>query len=219
MSKRKNKTMYRKKIGLLLFSAFFCLFLCVGCGLFSISSQTSSNTESKDIQKIQSVEAEEKQSEGELYDTGDFSVMVADGWVADVPVRQMKFPGQTAKYITVPSNLLLIPAEDIDMENRKQGPHIRIIFDNSTSEQMPMDKFLEQYEKTEMSPVTLNGISCDAFQADIRGVDYEVITYPQDGCRFYIYVAVGIEGEKTGVTWNNPDVKGMLESLVADNAI
>ena len=76
---------------------------------------------------------------------------------------------------------------------------------------MDSKSFYDEVE--DLSGVTINGTECEAFAGESLGYRYQMITYVTDAAQYTINILISVDGKDTGITWEDADVKAILESI------
>lgn len=146
------------------------------------------------------------------YDVGAFTVSVPFGWT--VYPQEDVFGEQDAEgnYPIDPECILLAKGASSEDEAYRK-PNITIYW---YSPDIMVYAAKEMYDNPEdITGVTINGIECSAFSGTSLGYTYQFIHYQTDKEQFDFNILIAVDGKETGITWEDPDIKTIMESVTS----
>lgn len=147
----------------------------------------------------------------EAFDVGAFTVEVPSTWKA-LPQEDIWADADADGNKPIdPAQILLVKDPKAkDAWDAMGKPNIRIYYYESGDNYWDMRDI---YDNVEELTVELNGVACDAYQGDSIGYTYQFILYDTSDAFYEIQVFVADDGKATGITWDDAEVKAMLESI------
>ncbi len=148
----------------------------------------------------------------ETYDTGVFTVSVPSGWTAFPQTDIFGEKDEQGNYPIDPETIFIAKGASSEMDAYGKA-NIRIYW---YSPETTVMEFRSIYDDvTDLEGVTINGIACTGFRGTSLGYTYEILHYVTDNAQFDLNILVAVDGKETGVTWEDPDIKTIMESLAA----
>ena len=148
----------------------------------------------------------------ETYDVGKFTVGLPAGWNAFPQEDIFGDKDENGKYpISTESIVLGKGAED--EWSALSGPMVRIYYYDPDAYLMDSRGFYEDIQ--ELEGVTVGGVACEAFQGTNLGYSYQFVTYITEDAQYEFNILVSTENESTGISWDDPEVLAIMESVTA----
>lgn len=146
----------------------------------------------------------------ETYDVGAFTISVPSGWTV---FPQTDIFGETNEDGTEPidpESILLAKGANDEFDAYSK-PSVRIYYYSPDTIVMDSKDFYDDVQ--ELEGVTVNGVECEAFSGDSLGYVYQLISYVTDDAQYEISILISNDGKETGITWEDADVKAIMESI------
>ena len=90
---------------------------------------------------------------------------------------------------------------------------VRIYYYDPDAYLMDSRGFYEDIQ--ELEGVTVGGVACEAFQGTNLGYSYQFVTYITEDAQYEFNILVSTENESTGISWDDPEVLAIMESVTA----
>lgn len=148
----------------------------------------------------------------ETYDVGSFTVAVPSGWTAFAQSDIWADADAEGNQPVDPTAIVLGKGVKDEWE-AMTGPSVRINY--YAPETVVMDSRGFYDNVTDIEGVTINGTACDAYSGESLGYIYQFVTYQTDDAQYEISILTSVDGKDTGITWEDADVKAIMESLAA----
>ena len=148
----------------------------------------------------------------ETYDVGAFTVALPSGWNA-IPQTDI-FGEQDAdgNYPIDPETILLAKGTSDEFKALSE-PSVRIYWYQPETYVIDSRGFYDEVE--DLSGVTINGTECDAYTGTSMGYTYQFVNYVAEDGQYAFNILTAVDGKETGITWEDKDVKAILESVKA----
>lgn len=147
----------------------------------------------------------------ETYDVGVFTVSVPSGWTAFPQDDIFGDKDANGNYPVDPETILL--AKDAKDEfDAYSKPSVRIYWYKADAYVLDSRSFYD--DVVDISGVTIKGKECDAYKGESMGYVYQFIHYQGDDAQYDFNILISADGKDTGITWEDPEVKSILESVV-----
>ena len=153
-------------------------------------------------------------SAAETYDVGAFTMAVPAGWTVFPQNDMFGEKDADGNYPVDPETIYVAKGVSDEMTAMISAPGVRIYYYGPDTYVMDTKGFYDNVK--DLEDVTINGVACSAYEGESLGYVYQVISYPTDTAKYEILITTSIEGKDTGITWEDPDVKSILESLTAE---
>lgn len=150
-------------------------------------------------------------SKGGTYDVGAFTVEVPSGWTAFPQTDIFGEKDENGDSPIDPEQIVIAKASD-ELSALTEG-NVRIYYHQPNA--IIFDSSSMYDDVKDIEGVTINGIECKAFEGESIGYVYQFITYEPGDAIYEINILASIDGKDTGITWDSPEVKTILESLKA----
>lgn len=143
----------------------------------------------------------------ETYDVGDFTVAVPTGWKA-VAVSDMFSDDDAVETNTV----IIAKGDPADEWAARSSANVNVYV-------YPKDSYMaldpeDLYENvTAIDGVKVKGITCKATSYDSMGYVYQEIVCEEGDNTIVYMILTSIDGKDTGITWEDPDVTTIMESV------
>ena len=147
----------------------------------------------------------------ETYDTGVFTVSVPSGWKVFPQTDIFGEKDEQGNYPVDPETIFLAKGASSEMDAYGKA-NIRIYWYTPETTVMELRSIYD--DVTDLEGVTINGIECTGFRGTSLGYTYEIIHYKTDNAQYAFNILVAVDCKETGVTWEDPDIKTIMESLV-----
>ena len=154
--------------------------------------------------------APQSASSVETYDVGDFTVAVPEGWNA---IKQDDILGEKdaeGNYPVDPSCIVLAKGVS-DAASALTAPNVRVYHYSPDAYILDSKDFYDNVE--DIDGVSINGTACTAYSGDSTGYVYQFIKYEPGDAIYEINILTSANGKDTGIKWDDPDVKTIMESL------
>ena len=148
----------------------------------------------------------------ETYDVGAFTVAVPAGWTVFPQSDIFGEQDADGNYPIDPEQIFLAKGVT-DEFDAYSAPSVRIYYYGPDSYVMDSRGFYDNV--ADITGVTVNGNACDAYQGESMGYLYQFISEKTDDAQFEFNILKAVEGKDTGITWEDPDVKTIMESVKA----
>ncbi len=147
----------------------------------------------------------------ETYDVGVFTVSVPSGWTAFPQDDIFGDKDAEGNYPVDPETILLAKGakDEFDAYSR---PSVRIYWYKADAYVLDSRSFYD--DVVDISGVTIKGKECDAYKGESMGYVYQFIHYQGDDAQYDFNILIAADGKDTGITWEDPEVKSILESVV-----
>ncbi len=147
----------------------------------------------------------------ETYDVGKFTVSVPYGWTAfpqDDPLGDKDAAGN---YPIDPEKILLAKGTKNEFD-AYSCPSILIFWYKADSYVLDSRSFYDNVE--DISGVTVRGTDCEAYSGESANkYTYQFIHYQTETEQYDFNILISVDGKETGITWEDPDVKTIMESV------
>ncbi len=209
----------KKRIIVLLTISALCAAIFGACGSKTSSDASAAAASSS----ASSSSSSETASEGETIDTGVFKVTCPDGWYHLVMTDVFGEEDEDGNYPVDPESVGLIKGGESDLDSFSK-PTIYIYYTGSEYDDSSAELSKAFYDSCEDIDVTINGVKCTAFNADMSTYDedddsfykYTVIFYPiSDSAYLNIIIPVDMI-DYEGVTIDDADVQTIINSIELD---
>lgn len=148
----------------------------------------------------------------ETYDTGVFTVSVPSGWTVYPQSDIFGEKDENGNYPTDPETIFLAKGASSEFDAYGK-PNIRIYWYDPKTTVLDLKSIYD--DVTDLEGVTINGVECTGFRGTSLGYTYDMIHYQTDTAQYDFNILVAVEGKDTGVTWEDADIKAIMESVVA----
>lgn len=148
----------------------------------------------------------------ETYEVGSFTVAVPSGWTVYPQSDIFGEKDENGNYPTDPDSIFLAKGASSEFDAYSK-PSVRIYWYDPNTTVMDLKSIYEDVE--DLTGVTINGVECTAYAGTSMGYRYDFIHYQTDDTQFECQVLVSVDGEETGVTWEDADVQTILSSITA----
>lgn len=148
----------------------------------------------------------------ETVEVGAFSVTVPAGWTAFPQTDIFGEQDENGNYPIDPETIFIAKGVSSEMEAYGKA-NIRIYWYDPDAVVLDLKSIYDDVE--DLTGVTVNGVECSAFAGTSMGYRYEFIHYQTEDAQYDFNILVSVDGEATGVTWEDPDIKTIMESAVA----
>ena len=150
----------------------------------------------------------------ETYDVGNFTVAVPSGWTA-FPVGDI-FGEKDAdgNYPANKDNILVVKGDAKDDFSARTTANVNV-YQYKTDSYLEIDPKTMYDNATDLTGVKVAGDDCKGSEFESDGYVYQQITR-ETGDYTYVYVILkSIKGKDTGLSYENPDVVTIMESVAA----
>ena len=138
---------------------------------------------------------------------------VPSGWTVFPQVDIFGDQNEEGNYPIDPSSIFMAKGASSEIEGYEK-PSIYIYW--YSADTMVLDGAMGLYDNEEiMDGVTINGKECPAYVGTSMGYTYQFIHYQTDSAQYSFNILVAIDGKETGVTWEDPDIKTIMESVAS----
>ena len=148
----------------------------------------------------------------ETYEVGSFTISVPSGWTVYPQSDIFGEKDENGNYPLDPDSIFLAKGATSEFDAYGK-PNVRITWYSPQTIVMDLKSIYDDVE--DLTGVTINGVECTAYAGTSLGYRYDFIHYQTEDTQFECQVLVAVDGEETGVTWEDPDVKTILESVTA----
>ncbi len=146
----------------------------------------------------------------ETYDVGTFTVALPSGWTAFPQDDIFGDKDAEGKYPIDPETILLAKGAK-DEFDAYSSPSVRIYWYSPNAYVIDSRGFYDNVE--DISGVTINGVECEAYSGESMGYVYQFIHYTAEDAQYDFNILISDNGKDTGITWESPEVKTILESV------
>lgn len=148
----------------------------------------------------------------ETYDVGAFTVSVPSGWTAFPQDDIFGDKDAEGNYPIDPETILLAKGVNDDWD-AVSAPNVRIYWYSPNAYVLDSRSFYDNVE--DISGVTINGTECEAYTGESMGYVYQFIHYTAEDAQYDFNILISTDGKETGVTWEDADVKAIMESVAS----
>lgn len=151
------------------------------------------------------------ESVAEVYDVGAFTVAIPSGWKAFPADDYMAGQDENGNYPPDPKQIIISKAKD--QYNALLGPTVQIFCTEPDEYIGDLRNWYTDVEDIE--GVMIGGVACDAFSGNSMGMGdiRQEILYVTDDAKYEIIILTSVDGKDTGISWEDADVKMIMESL------
>lgn len=146
----------------------------------------------------------------ETYDVGAFTVSLPSGWTAFPQDDIFGDKDAAGNYPVDPETILLAKGAK-DEFDAYSCPSVRIYWYSPNAYVLDSKSFYDNVE--DISGVTVKGTECEAYTGESMGYTYQFIHYQTETEQYDFNILISVDGKKTGITWEDPEVKTIIESV------
>ena len=147
----------------------------------------------------------------QTYDVGKFTVTVPAGWNAFPQDDTLEPKDAEGNYPIDPERILLAKDAKDEFEAYSK-PCIDISWYSTNAYVLDSRSFYDNVK--DISGVKIKGKECTAYSGTTaNGYTYQCIHYEGDDAQYDFNIRIAIDGKDTGITWEDPEVKSILESV------
>ena len=148
----------------------------------------------------------------ETYEVGSFTVAVPSGWTVYPQSDIFGEKDADGNYPDDTDSIFLAKGASSEFDAYGK-PNVRIYWYDPKTTVLDLKSIYDDVE--DLTGITINGVECTGYAATSMGYRYDFIHYQTDDMQWECQVLVSVDGEETGVTWEDADVQTILSSIAA----